>query len=83
MTTNETRANKLTGSRRTNRIEEAAKQLRLARIDADGFDAAALRALEADCYQLLTGDFQRASELSELPETTHQRLLTVGEDDSV
>lgn len=65
--------NKLGGSRR--RIAQAAKQLRLARADADGWDAEALRALEGDCYRYLTGDFRRASELIGNSETPRQAPL--------
>lgn len=66
------------GSRQRDRIEAAAKQLKHARTQADGWEATALRTLEADCYQLLTGGFQRASELSE---PTRQAPLADGEGD--
>ena len=76
MQTDNLRANKSSGSRTatTNRIENAAKQLRLARQDADEWEDAALRALEADCYQLLTGGFVRASRLSGNSEGTRQEI---------
>jgi len=65
MQRNDSKPRKSRGSRQRDRIANAAKQLKHARTQADGWEASALRALEADCYELLTGGFQRASELSD------------------
>jgi hypothetical protein len=78
MQSDDSEPGKSRGSRQRDRIEAAAKQLKHARTQADGWEATALRALEADCYQLLTGGFQRASELLE---STRQAPLADGEGD--
>ena len=70
MQSNDSRPVKTSGQRRRIRTEprdfvrNAADQFRKARENTDDdWEDAALRALEAECYRLLTGGFRRASEL--------------------
>ena len=88
MTTNDSGPHQSRGSRtartaRRDRLAAADKQLAVEQERASGWEALAFEALRDDLAELALLRFDRASELSELSEPTHQRLLTGGDGDSV